>query len=137
MLVAICTAYGPGSDLPFDARAVYPASKSQHSVSLRAEEYVLLVNSSFQLPLLAWTLVMTGDNATLLHELHGLGALSAIRPFRVNGPIASDVGWRFLGDRDIASNEQHESEAKQTQLRFVVSHGVLQSRHSLHNWAGL
>lgn len=137
MLVAVGPTYGPALDRALDAGAVDPASKSQHSVSLRPEEDVLLIDSSFQFSLLARTLVMTGDNAALLRDLHDLRAVPAIRPSRVNCPIASDIGWRLLCDRDTAASEQRKSDAKQKQLRGVVPYGVLQSRHSLHDLAGL
>jgi hypothetical protein len=125
MLVAVRPTYGPALDRALDAWAVDPTSKGQHSVSLRAEEDVLLVDSSFQFSLLAWTLVMTGDHATLLRELHDLRAVPVIRTFRVNCPIASDIGWWLLCDRSIAGSEQHESEAEQKRLHAVVPHAFL------------
>jgi hypothetical protein len=137
MLVAVCTAYVPTLDCAFNAGAVDSASKGQYSVGLRVEEDVLLVDSSFQFSLLARTFVMTGDNAALLREVHDLRAVPSIRSFRVNRPIASDIGWRLLRDRDIAGSKQHESEAEQKQLCAVVPHGVLQSRSSLYGLAGL
>jgi hypothetical protein len=137
MLVAVCTAYRPALDRAFDAGAVHSASKGQRSVGLRAEEDMLLVDSSFQFSLLARTFVMTRDNAALLRELHDLRAVPAIRPFRVNCPIAGDVGWWLLCDRDIAGSEQHESEAEQKQPCAVAPHGILQSRPSLYGLAEL
>src|SRR5580704_8653884 len=106
MLVAVCPAYGPALDRAFDAGTVYPSSKGQHSVSLRAKEDVLLINRPFQFSLLARSLVIAGDNAVLLHELHSLRALLAIWPLRVNRPISSDVRRRLLCNRDIAGSEQ-------------------------------
>ncbi len=113
MLVAVSPAYAPALDRAFDARAVDPASKSQYGVSLRVKEDVLLIDRSLQFSLLARALIVTGNKATLLSDLHDLCAVPAIRPFRVNCPIAGDIRWRFLRDRDIAGSEQQESEAKQ------------------------
>ena len=81
MLVAVCPANGSALECAFNARAVDPASKSQYGVSFRVEEDVLLIDCSLEFSLLARTLVMTGNNAALLNDLHDLRAVPAIRSF--------------------------------------------------------
>jgi hypothetical protein len=85
----------------------------------------LLIDCSFQFSLLARTLVMTRDRPTLLDELHDLSTLPAIGPFRVDCPIASDIGRRLLRDHDIADHEQQEGEVDKKQFRAVSPHRVL------------
>ncbi len=125
MLVAVCPTDCLALDDAFDARAVHSASKGQRGVSLCMEEDVLLIDGSFQFPLLTGTLVITGDRAALLDELHDLRAVPAIGASRVNCPIAGDVGRWLLGDCDVADSEQKESE---DQLQGVVAHGVLEPK---------
>ncbi len=104
-------------------------------MGLRPKQDVLLLDGSFQFSFLARTLVMTGDNAILLRELHDLRAAPAIGPFRVDRPIASDVGRRLLRYRDIA--DRHQKKAKKNQFRVVFPHGVIESRILLPDLAGL
>lgn len=81
MLVAVSSAYAPTLNRAFDARAVDPASKSQYGVSLRVKEDVLLIDRSLQFSLLARALIVTGNNAALLNDLHDLRAIPAIGAF--------------------------------------------------------
>lgn len=106
MLVAVCPADRPALHRAFHARAVHSASKGQHRVRLRPEEDVLLSNASLQLSLLPRTLVMTGNHATILRDLHDLRALPAIGSSRVDCPIPGNIGRRLLRDRDTADPEQ-------------------------------
>jgi hypothetical protein len=126
MLVAVCSAYTLALDPALEVRAIHSASKSQWSSSLRVKENMLLVNSPFKCSLLTRTLVMTSDSATLLRNLHDLGAVPAIRPFGVDRPVASDIGWWLLRHNYIGGREQQECEAGEKQLRAVFPQDVLQ-----------
>jgi hypothetical protein len=126
MLVAIRSAYGFALDHPFDAWAVNPASKRERSAGLGVEQDVLLVDCSLKFPFLPWALVKTCDDAALLRDLHRLRSTPAIGAFRVNRPIAGDIGWLLLCDDDTASGKQCERDADQNQLRDADPHGFLQ-----------
>jgi hypothetical protein len=122
VLVAIGPTYRFALDRAFDARSVHATPEGQRGWSLGMEEDVLLIDSSLQLSLLTRTLVMAGDSAAVLRDLHVLCAVPAIRSFRVNCPIASDIGGRLLGNRDSGSRKRHESEAEKNPIGAVVSH---------------
>jgi hypothetical protein len=122
MLVAVCPSDGSALDRPLNAGAVHPTSKGQRRVGPGVEQDVLLIDASFQFSLLARTLVMTGDDAVLLRELHSLRPILAIRPSRVNCPIPGDVGWWLLRTCHVVSPGQQVGDAEQQQLRAAVPH---------------
>jgi hypothetical protein len=95
---------------------------------------VLLIDGPFQFSLLTWALIVSSDYTALLRDVHKLGTLPAIRAFRMNCPVASDVRGRLLCHRNGAQSEQQQSKTDQMQFPAEGPRGILQSRLGLANW---
>ena len=80
--------------------AIDHAPEGKHVASFRAEYDVLSVYGSFDPTRLIWTLEMAGQLVAILFELNRLGRGFSVPVFRINCPVAFNVGKsRLWGNR--------------------------------------
>ena len=107
--------------------AVHSTAKRKNGASLGTEQDVLLIDSPFQLSLLARALIVSGDDTAFLPDVHHLGTLPAVRPSGMNCPVASDVRGRPWAI--VVLPRVSNSRAKKTRCNFLPKIVIASSNH--------
>src|ERR1700693_1222457 len=91
---------GPSVDTPCPMHrvAIDHSPEGEHVASFRAEYDVLSVHGSFYPAALIWSFEMAGQLVAILFELNRLGLGFSVPVFRIDCPVAFNVGksrlWR-------------------------------------------